>query len=75
MVNGAQAANVFWQVGSAATINGACGGTFYGTVISQAGVTTGTAGTTCAITTINGRLISLGAAVTLVNTVVNVPAP
>jgi methionine-rich copper-binding protein CopC len=75
MINGAQAANVFWQVGSAATINGACGGTFYGTVISQAGVTTGTAGTTCAITTINGRLISLGAAVTLVNTVVNVPAP
>jgi hypothetical protein len=60
LINGAQAANVFWQVGSAATINGAGGGTF-------SGITT--------ITTINGRLISLGAAVTLVNTVINVPAP
>jgi len=74
LINGAQAANVFWQVGSAATINGAGGGTFYGTVISQSGATTGTAGITT-ITTINGRLISLGAAVTLVNTVINVPAP
>jgi hypothetical protein len=74
LINGAQAANVFWQVASAATINGAGGGTFYGTVISKAGVTTGTAGITT-ITTINGRLISLGAAVTLVNTVINVPAP
>ena len=74
LINGAQAANVFWQVASAATINGAGGGTFYGTVISKAGVTTGTAGITT-ITTINGRLISLGASVTLVNTVINVPAP
>jgi len=75
LVNGAQAANVFWQVGSAATINGPCGGTFYGTVISYAGATTGTAGTTCAITTINGRLLSTSGSVTLVNTVINVPAP
>jgi hypothetical protein len=75
LINGAQAANVFWQVGSAATINGPCGGTFYGTVISYAGVTTGTAGTTCAITTINGRLLSTVGSVTLVNTVINVPAP
>jgi len=75
LINGAQAANVFWQVGSAATINGPCGGTFYGTVISYAGATTGTAGTTCAITTINGRLLSTSGSVTLVNTVINVPAP
>jgi hypothetical protein len=75
LINGAQAANVFWQVGSAATINGPCGGTFYGTVISYAGATTGTAGTTCAITTINGRLLSTVGSVTLVNTVINVPAP
>ncbi len=74
LIGGAQAKNVFWQVGSAATINGAGGGTFYGTVISQAGVTTGTAGITT-ITTVNGRLLSLIGAVTLVNTVVNVPAP
>jgi len=75
LINGAQAANVFWQVGSAATINGPCGGTFYGSVISTAGATTGTPGTTCAITTINGRLLSTIGSVTLVNTVINVPAP
>jgi hypothetical protein len=76
LINGAQAANVFWQVGSFATINGSCGGTFYGTVISQSGASTGTAEPPpCQVTTINGRLISLGASVTLVNTVINVPAP
>jgi len=39
LINGAQAQNVFWQVGSAATINGAGGGTMVGTIIAQAGVT------------------------------------
>ncbi len=39
LVNGAQAKNVFWQVGSAATINGILGGgTMQGTIISQDGV-------------------------------------
>jgi hypothetical protein len=71
--NSASCANVFWQVGSAAVINGAGGGTFCGTVISYSGATTGTAGITT-ITTINGRLLSLIGAVTLVNTVINVPA-
>jgi len=70
---GASCANVFWQVGSAAVINGAGGGTFCGTVISYSGATTGTAGITT-ITTINGRLLSLIGSVTLVNTVINVPA-
>jgi len=74
LVNGAQAKNVFWQVGTAATINAGGGGTFQGTVISQAGVAISTAGA-AAITTINGRALSLGASVTMVNTVVNVPAP
>jgi hypothetical protein len=45
-----------------------------GTIISQAGVTVSTAGV-AQITTVNGRLLSLGAAVTIVNTVINVPAP
>jgi hypothetical protein len=72
LTNGAQAKNVFWQVGTAATINGAGGGTFAGTVISQSGVTVSTAGN-AAVVTVNGRLISLGASVTLVNTVINVP--
>jgi hypothetical protein len=72
LINGAKAANVFWQVGSAATINAAGGGTFVGTVIAQAGVVVSTAGN-AAITTINGRLLGLNASVTLVNTVINVP--
>jgi hypothetical protein len=74
MANGAQAKNVFWQVGSAATINAAGGGTFYGTVISQAGAAISTPGNV-ALVTINGRVLSLGASVTMVNTVINVPAP
>ena len=72
LANGAKASNIFWAVGSGATINGAGGGTFEGTVISQAGISVSTAGVV-AITTINGRLIALTASTTLVNTVINVP--
>jgi hypothetical protein len=73
LVNGAKASNVFWQVGSAATINGVQGGgTMVGTIISQAGIAVSTAGVV-AITTIDGRILSLNAAVTIVNTVINVP--
>jgi Ice-binding-like/Bacterial Ig-like domain len=74
LINGAQAKNVFWQVGTAATINGAGGGTMVGTIIAAAGVTFSTAGN-AAITTLNGRALGLNASVTVVNTVVNVPAP
>jgi hypothetical protein len=74
LAGGAQAKNVFWQVGSAATINAAGGGTMVGTIISQAGAAFSTAGNV-AIVTLNGRALSLGASVTLVNTVINVPAP
>lgn len=74
LVNGAQAKNVFWQVGSAATINAAGGGTMVGTIISQAGAAFSTVGNT-SIVTLNGRVLSLNASVTLVDTVINVPAP
>lgn len=74
LVNGAQAKNVFWQVGSAATINAAGGGTLAGTLITQTGAAVSTAGNTD-IVTVNGRVLSLGASVTLVDTVINVPAP
>lgn len=74
LVNGAQSKNVFWQVGSAATINAGGGGTMEGTIVSQAGAAFSTAGA-AALTTLNGRVLSLGASVTLVNTVINVPAP
>lgn len=73
LANGAQAKNVFWQVGTFATINAGGGGTMVGTIISQAGASFSTSGNV-AIVTLNGRALSLGASVTLVNTVVNVPA-
>jgi hypothetical protein len=73
LVNGAQAKNVFWQVGSAATINGILGGgTMQGTIIAQAGVSVSTAGV-AAITTLDGRAVVLTGPVTIVNTVINVP--
>ena len=72
LAGGAQAKNVFWQVGSFATINAGGGGTMVGTIISQAGVSFSTAGNV-SIVTLNGRAMSLGASVTLVNTVINVP--
>lgn len=74
LAGGAQAKNVYWQVGSAATINAGGGGTMVGTIISQAGVTFSTAGN-AALTTLNGRALSLNASVTLVNTAITVPAP
>lgn len=74
LANGAQAKNVYWQVGSAATINAGGGGTIVGTIIAQAGVTFSTAGSLI-LTTPNGRALGLNASVTLVNTIINIPAP
>ena len=74
LVNGAQAKNVFWQVGSAATINAAGGGTVAGTIIASSGVTFSTAGNV-EVVTLNGRALALHASVTMVNTHINVPAP
>ena len=73
LINGAQAKNIFWQVGSAATINAAGGGTMKGTIIAQDGVSISTAGNVN-IVTLDGRALSLTASVTVVNTVINVPA-
>ena len=72
LTNGAQAKNVYWYVGSAATINAAGGGTMVGTIISSAGMTYSTAGNMVQ-TVHNGRGISLNASVTMVNTTINVP--
>ena len=74
LVNGAQAKNVFWQVGSFATINAAGGGTMVGTIIASSGVSFSTPGN-AAVVTLNGRALALNASVTMVNTVINVPAP
>ena len=72
LINGAQARNVFWYVGSAATINAAGGGTMVGTIIASAGVTFSTAGNVI-LTVLNGRALGLDASVTLVNTIINIP--
>jgi hypothetical protein len=73
LANGAQAKNVFWQVGSAATINAAGGGTMVGTIIASSGTAFSTAGNVTVVT-LNGRALVLNASLTLVNTVINVPS-
>lgn len=72
LINGALAENVFWQVGSAATINPSGGGTMVGTIISSMGIAISTPGN-AALSTLNGRALALNASVTIVNTVINVP--
>ena len=57
LTNGAQACNVFWQVGGAATLGAST--SFKGNILAYAGVTAG------AGTTIQGRALSVTAAVTL----------
>jgi hypothetical protein len=74
LVNGAQAKNVFWQVASHATINAGGGGAMVGTVLASSGISTSTAGNVDVVK-VNGRLLALHASVTLVNTVITVPAP
>ncbi|MEP6549304.1 MAG: Ig-like domain-containing protein [Gammaproteobacteria bacterium] len=70
LVNGALAKNVFWQVGAAARVED--GSAMVGTIISSAGVTISTAGQTIQ-TTLTGRVLSLVASVTMVNTTIIAP--
>ena len=70
LINGAQAKNVFWQVGSKARIED--GSTMVGTIIASAGVTISTADQTIQ-TTLTGRAIGLNASVTMVNTTIVAP--
>lgn len=70
MINGGLPRNVFWYVGSAATINGAGGGTMVGTIIAYSAITFSTVGNAVQ-TVLNGRALSLNASVTMVNTTVN----
>lgn len=62
LTNGARAADVYWICGSSATINvgvTTIGATFRGTIIATASVTVSQA------SNVDGRLIALGAAITL----------
>jgi hypothetical protein len=56
LTNGANACNVYWQVTSSATLNGAA---FNGNVLALSSITVGTGAT------VNGRLLARNAAVTL----------
>jgi Ice-binding-like len=59
LINGAQACNVFWQVGSSATLG--VGTQFVGTILAGESITANSAAT------IHGRLLTQTAAVTLEN--------
>jgi hypothetical protein len=80
LAGGAQAKNVYWAVGGlpGAVINYGGGGTMVGTIISQPGITLSSPAqntATSATTILDGRVIALDASTTVVNTVINVPAP
>lgn len=66
LVNGAQACNVFWQVGSSATLG--TGSSFRGTILALTSVTATTGAT------IRGRLLARNGAVTLDTNTITTPA-
>ena len=57
LINGAQACNVFWQVGSSATLSG--GSTFVGNILALTSISVGTG------VTVEGRALARNGAVTL----------
>lgn len=67
LAGGAVAGNVFWQVGSSATLGTTTA--FKGTIIAQASITANTGAA------VDGRLIALTGAVTLDDNAITVPAP
>ena len=63
---GATSHNVFWQIGSSATLG--TNTTFAGTIMAQASISLNTGGT------LNGRALARTGAVTLISNTVNVPS-
>jgi hypothetical protein len=73
LANGAKASHIFWTVaGTGVYLDPSGGGTFNGTIITSNFIHVSTADNV-SIVTVNGRLISLNASTTLVDTVINVP--
>jgi LPXTG-motif cell wall-anchored protein len=66
LINGAQACNVFWQVGSSATIGS--GSSFVGTVMAEASITVASGAN------VEGRVLAQSGAVTFDNNRISVPA-
>ena len=67
LANGAKAANIFWQVGSSATLG--TGSVFEGNILALASITVTTGAT------VDGHLFARTAAVTLDTNVASIPAP
>jgi hypothetical protein len=65
LVNGTQACNVFWQVGSSATLG--VGSTFAGSLLAASAITANTG------VVVDGRLLAIGAAITLDSNTVTSP--
>ena len=65
LINGAQANNIYWQVGSSATLG--TGANFEGNILAQDDITLNTG------VTVDGRLLTIGGAVTLDNDAIDVP--
>jgi hypothetical protein len=73
LAHGAKASNIFWAVaGTGVYLEPSGGGTFNGTIIAENFIHVSTANNV-SVVTVNGRLISLNASTTLVDTVINVP--
>jgi hypothetical protein len=65
LINGAQADNIFWQVGSSATLNS--GSSFEGNILASASITMISGAVA------DGRLLALGASVTLDTNTISAP--
>jgi hypothetical protein len=63
LINGAQASNVFWQVGSSATIG--TNSAFVGNILAYTSITLTTGAT------VDGRVLALDDAVTLDTNIIN----
>jgi hypothetical protein len=64
LINGANQCNIFWQVGSSATLKTTS--VFVGTILAQASISLGTG------TTVRGRLLARTGAVTLLSNIVHI---
>jgi hypothetical protein len=65
LAGGAQAANIFWQVGTSATLGTSC--VFQGTILADQSISLGTGAT------LNGRALASIAAVTIASSSITVP--
>lgn len=65
LLNGAQADNVFWQVGTSATIGSSTA--FYGSILADASITMNDAAS------LTGRALAMNGAVSLANNVITIP--